>query len=145
MPRLVSLVLKGPGMDTHSYYHAFLNRDRLVHIVDPDPAICESLSVLFRLEGFQTVFSLDTAHFNSGLTRRQPDVAVINLVVGKESGLNLLRRIKSLRTGATVVMLANEPHLDAAITAMKLGATDVLSKPIDSERLLSVVRDSTLR
>lgn len=129
-------------MTTQNYYHAFLNRDRLVHIVDPDPHICESLSVLFRLEGFQTVFSLDTGHFLLALERRQPDVAVVNLAIGEESGLSLLRRVKALRTGAIVVMLSNAPQLEAAVTAMKLGATDVLSKPIDSEHLLSIVRDA---
>lgn len=45
-------------MSDDTYYHAFLNRDRVIHIVDDDPAICEGLSVLFRLEGFQTMFSL---------------------------------------------------------------------------------------
>lgn len=132
-------------MTTNNYYHAFLNRDRLVHIVDPDPHICESLSVLFRLEGFQTVFSLDTSHFLSALERRQPDVAVINLAVGEESGLSLLRRVKAMRTGAIVVMLSNNPQLEAAVTAMKLGSTDVLSKPIDSEHLLTVIRDALRR
>ena len=79
-------------MNTQTYYHAFLNRDRLVHIVDPDPGSCEALSVLFRLEGFQTLFSLDPADFISSLERRRPDVAVINLMLGEESGLGLLRR-----------------------------------------------------
>jgi two-component system, LuxR family, response regulator FixJ len=129
-------------MEQHTYYHAFLNRDRLVHIADPDPSICEQLSVLFRLEGFQTTFSIDSLHFVNSLTRRTPDVAVINLALGEESGLVLLRRLKALRTGSVVVMLANEPQLDAAVTAMKLGATDVLSKPIDSEHLLTVIRDA---
>lgn len=129
-------------MTTQSYYHSSFNRDRLVHIVDPDPGTCESLSVLFRLEGFQTMFSLDAGNFITGLARRDPDVALINLAVGDDSGLGLLRRIKSLHNGAPVVMLANAPQLDAAITAMKLGATDVLSKPIDSEHLLTVVRDA---
>src|SRR3569833_882723 len=39
------------------YYHSYFNRDRLVHIVDADLSTCEALSVLFRLEGFQTSFS----------------------------------------------------------------------------------------
>ena len=132
-------------MGESSYYHAFLNRDRLVHLVDADPGTCEALSVLFRLEGFQTTFSLEAAHFVASLERRRPDVAVINLAVGDESGLSLLRRIKSLRPGAPGVMLSNSPNLDAAVTAMKLGASDVISKPIDSEHLLGVVRDALRR
>ncbi len=127
------------------YYHAFLNRDRQVHIVDDDPGTCEALSVLFRLEGFQTIFSLDSGHFLSAIERRRPDVAVINLSLAGDSGLALLRRVKAWQSGAPVVMLANMPQLDAAVTAMKLGATDVVSKPIDSEHLLSVVRDALRR
>lgn len=131
-------------MSTHTYYHSFHNRDRLVHIVDPDPGTCEALSVLFRLDGFQTVYSLEQAHFLAALERRLPDVVVINLELQDESGLGLLRRVKAMRTGAPVVMLANTPQVDAAVTAMKMGATDVLTRPIDSERLLTVIRD-TLR
>ena len=132
-------------MDDENYYHSYFNRDRLVHIVDADPTICEGLSVLFRLEGFQTAFSLDAGHFVAALERRQPDVAVINLSLGADSGLPLLRRAKAMRTGMPVVMLANAPQLEAAVTAMKLGATDVVGKPIDSEHLLGIVRDALRR
>jgi two-component system response regulator FixJ len=132
-------------MSDEIYYHAFLNRDRIIHIVDDDVTTCEGLSVLFRLEGFQTTFSLETGSFLSMLERRRVDVAVVNLSVGGESGLPLLRRVKTLRMGTPVVMLANSPQLDAAVTAMKLGATDVIAKPIDSEHLLSIVRDSLRR
>ncbi len=136
---------EGPLLMNTQYYHSFLNRDRLVHIIDDDPGTCEALSVLFRLEGFQTTFSLQVEAFVTAVERRRPDVAVINLSIGGESGLALLRRVKSWQTGAPVVMLTNEPQLDAAVTAMKLGATDVVKKPIDSEHLLSVVRDALRR
>ncbi|MBO9589411.1 LuxR C-terminal-related transcriptional regulator [Devosia sp.] len=132
-------------MSDDTYYHSFLNRDRVIHIVDDDPAICEGLSVLFRLEGFQTMFSLEAGHFLASLERRRVDVAVVNLVIGQESGLPLLRRVKALHTGTPVVMLANSPQLEAAVTAMKLGATDVVPKPIDSEHLLGIIRDALRR
>ncbi|MGV3575860.1 MAG: response regulator transcription factor [Devosia sp.] len=132
-------------MSDDTYYHSFLNRDRLIHIVDDDPAICEGLSVLFRLEGFQTMFSLDAGHFLASLERRRVDVAVVNLAIGQDSGLPLLRRIKALHTGTPVVMLANSPQLEAAVTSMKLGATDVVSKPIDTEHLLGIIRDALRR
>ena len=132
-------------MGNDSYYHSILNRDRVVHIADDDPAICEGLSVLFRLEGFQTTFSLDVGHFLATLERRRIDVAVMNLAIGGESSLPLLRRVKAMHTGTPVVMLANSPQLEAAVTAMKLGATDVIGKPIDSEHLLAIVRDALRR
>jgi FixJ family two-component response regulator len=132
-------------MNEEIYYHAFLNRDRLIHIVDPDLATCEALSVLFRLEGFQTTFSLEVGPFVLALERRRPDIVVLNLRLGEESGLGLLRRVKAMRTGTPVFMLADHPQVDDAVTAMKLGASDVIAKPIDTEHLLTVIRDALRR
>lgn len=124
------------------YHHAFLNRDRLVHIVDPDPTTCEALSVLFRLEGFQTAFSIDTLSFFAAIERRRPDVAIINFAVGGDEGLAVLRRVKSMRIGLPIFMIGNEPHVDHVVLAMKAGAADVLTKPIDTDHLLAAVRDA---
>lgn len=132
-------------MSDEIYYHSFLNRDRLIHIVDADLSTCEALSVLFRLEGFQTTFSLDTGHFLGSVERRRPDVVVVNLRLGEESGLALLRRVKAMRTGTPVFMLSDAPQVEAAVTAMKLGASDVIGKPIDTEYFLGVVRDALRR
>jgi len=123
-----------------------LRKDGLVHILDEDPLFCASLSSLFRLEGYQTTFSLESNHLLQSLERGQrPDVAIINLEPGKESGLFLLRQIKAACITTQVVMLASSPHLDAAVTAMKLGATDVVTKPINGEHLLGIVRDALRR
>jgi len=129
-------------MSDQIYYHSFLNRDRLIHIVDTDPGTCEALSVLFRLEGFQTSFSLSADHFLIHLEQRRPDIVVINMVVGAESGLTLLRSVRAMRTGTPVFMLADGAQVPSAVTAMKLGASDVISKPIDSDYLLAAIRDA---
>jgi len=123
-------------------YRSTFNRDRLIHIADSDPSTCEALCVLFRLEGFQTTFSVDASHFLIGLERRGPDIVVLNLRLGEESGLSLLRRIKAMGKGTPVFMLADYPQLEAAVTAMKLGASDVISKPIDTEHLLTDIREA---
>ncbi|ODT50371.1 MAG: hypothetical protein BGO80_03840 [Devosia sp. 63-57] len=112
---------------------------RLIHIVDPDARICEALSVLFRLEGFQTTFSLDAAHFVASLERLRPDVAIINLSVGEQSGLDLLHRVRSLKVGTPVIMLASPSDIGLAVSAMKMGARDVFVRPIDGELLVNSV------
>ena len=130
-------------MPEEIYYHAFLNRDRLVHIVDPELQTCEALSVLFRLEGFQTAFSINLEGFFASLDRRRPDVVVANFDLAQNGeGLALLRRVKTLRMGTPVFMLENRPMVDGAVAAMKAGAADVVTKPIDNENLVRVVRDT---
>ena len=132
-------------MNEQNFHHALLSRGCSIHIADTDPAICEALSVLFRIEGYQTSFSMDAASFLGSLDRRRPDAVIMNLMLGEGSGLALLQRVKGLRTGTPVVMLADQLQVEATVMAMKLGATDVIAKPIDPEHLLVVVRDALRR
>jgi two-component system response regulator FixJ len=129
-------------MTDEIYYHSYLNRDRMVHILDADPTTCEALSVLFRLEGFQTTFSVDTLSFFAALERRRPDVVVLNQRIGAEDGLTVLRRVKAMRTGTPVFVIEDDPEVDVAVLAMKAGASDVVTKPIDTERFVRAVRDA---
>ncbi len=124
------------------YYPSILHRDRLVHILDADAATCEALSVLFRLEGFQTTFSVDPEGFLTAAERRQPDIAIVNMRVGPEDGLAILKRIKTMRIGTPVFIIEDRPEVDSAVLAMKAGASDVFPKPIESERLVRAVRDA---
>jgi Response regulator containing CheY-like receiver, AAA-type ATPase, and DNA-binding domains len=132
-------------MSDQADYHSHRIGERLIHIVDGDIETCEALSVLFRLEGFQTGYFLEAAQFVTALERWRPDAVVLNLRVGQDSGLALLSRIRGVQQGTPVVMLADGPQVEAAVTAMKLGATDVLSKPLDSDHLLMVVREALRR
>lgn len=132
-------------MSEQIYYHSYHNRDRLVHIVDGDAATCEALSVLFRLEGFQTEFSLEPTSFFYSLDKRLPDVVVLSLTVNGQSMLDALRRLKSMRTGTPVFMTTGDADLEGAVQAMKYGATDVITKPFDTERFVRAVRDALRR
>lgn len=132
-------------MNNDVFYRSFLNRDRLVHIVDSDPNTCEALSVLFRLEGFQTAFSLSAETFLSAFEQRRPDVVVLNFFIEEESALPLLESIKNLRAGVAVFMIADEQDVSLTVEAMRLGASDVLVKPIDTERFVRAVRDTLRR
>lgn len=74
-----------------------------------------------------------------------PDAVVLNLKVGPVEGLTLLQRIKAMHRGTPVFMLTESAQLEAAITAMKMGASDVLQKPVDTDHLLNSVRDGLRR
>ncbi|MHB1102438.1 MAG: response regulator transcription factor [Devosia sp.] len=124
------------------YCHSFPNRGRLIHIADPDPATCEALSVVFRLEGYLTSFSLDAPSFFSSLDARQPDAVILNLRLGNDDGLPVLRRIKAMRRAMAVLIIEDKPQVKNEVIAMKAGAADVLAKPLDLDRLVRAVRDA---
>jgi two-component system, LuxR family, response regulator FixJ len=129
-------------MNNEGLYHAIFNRDRLIHILDADPNTCEALSVLFRLEGFQTEFSVDTASFAMAIERRHPTLVIANLKVGNDTGLSILQRVKEIDTGTPVIMLADTRDVETAVQLMKAGAADVVSNPVDKDYLLGVVREA---
>lgn len=132
-------------MTSEILYRSFFNRDRLVHIVDGNASTCEMLSVLFRLEGFQTAFSCDGGEFLSRFEKRRPDVVVLNFRIGGENMLPALRHIKAMRSGIPVFMLADDPDVDGTVEAMRAGASDVFVKPLDTERFVKAVRDALRR
>lgn len=132
-------------MNTEVYYRSFLNRDRLVYIVDSDPNTCEALSVLFRLEGFQTTFALDADTLVAQLDRRRPDVVILNFLVEDMDTLALLGHIKAMRAGIAVFMIADDRDIDRTVEAMRLGASDVFVKPIQTERFIRAICDTLRR
>jgi two-component system response regulator FixJ len=130
-------------MPEEFYYQSPLGRDRLIQIVDTDLQTCEALSVLFRLEGFQTAFSINLPGVLASIERRRPDVIIANIDLGEPGeGLILLRRVKLLRLGTPVFMIEDRPQVPLAVAAIKAGAADVVTKPIDNEHLARIVRDA---
>src|SRR5690606_10984688 len=132
-------------MNTEISYRPFLNRDRLVHIVDSDRATCEALDVLFRLEGFQTVVSRNSDDFIARFGQRRPDVAILNFSLEGEDMLPALRRIKDMRAGIPVFMLADEPNIDGTVESMRAGASDDFVYPVESPRFVRAVRGTLTR
>lgn len=126
-------------------YNTYHNRDRLIQIIDNDAKTCEELSVTFRIEGFQTAFAFDAGTFFASGNPKRPDVFLLNLRNQEKSAINVLHRIKEMRTGAPVFMLTDEVSQDEAVEAMKAGATDVITKPLNHENVVSMVRTALKR
>lgn len=117
-------------------------RERLVYILDPDAETCEVLAATLRGEGFRAIVASTVEAFNAELARRRPDVALINARIGPADGLAVLRRARAARSQLPVFMLQDRPLVEPAVAAMKAGATDVLIKPFDPDRLVLLVREA---
>lgn len=128
------------------YLSPSLKRDRLVHIADADLQTCEALSLAFRLEGYETRFSIDRPSFMASIERRRPDAVIVNDRLFEEGGgLAAVSFVRRLRQGITVVITENSPSVDEAVRIMKGGASHVMAKPLDMESLLKVVGGELLQ
>jgi len=105
-------------------------------IVDDDEDFANSLAELLELQGFET----STANAPREALRRAeafaPDIALIDVRLGRDSGLDLLSKLKASRPDMDALMLTAHASTDTAISAVRHAAYDYLRKPIDSGDLM---------
>src|SRR5262245_13657274 len=108
-------------------------------IVDDEPNIRSTLRIALEANGHQ----VDEAASGSVAIRRlgqQPfDVALVDLRLGQESGLDLLERMRDARPRLVVVVITAHAAIDTAVEAMRRGAYDYLSKPFTPAQIHAVL------
>ncbi|OLC53452.1 MAG: hypothetical protein AUH92_06010 [Acidobacteria bacterium 13_1_40CM_4_69_4] len=108
-------------------------------IVDDDPSVREALGMLFEHDGWN-VFRAAKGEEALAAARRTPiQVALLDLRLGAENGLDLLPQFKSLRPEMSVIVITAVGTIEAAVEAMRGGADNFVVKPIDPPRLLAIV------
>ena len=108
-----------------------------VLFVDDEPAILKSLGDYFEKLGHE-VHRADTGKGGISMFERvKPDVTVLDLKLPDISGLDVLKEIR--RHNATVLMLTGYGEVETAVEAMRLGAENFLTKPVDMGHLAATV------
>ena len=114
--------------------------DLLVHVVDDDAAVRDSLHFLLTSAGL-SVRVYDRAQPLLDVLDDAPAGCVLaDLRMPGMDGLELLSSIKARGTAIPVVMMTGDGDIPLAVQAMKLGATDFIQKPLDDHALLDTIR-----
>jgi DNA-binding NtrC family response regulator len=108
-------------------------RERVL-VVEDDPSTRLGLTELVRTWGFTTESAANGEEALHHVTAFQPAIIISDLVMPKLDGLGLLRALKH-ETGIAVVILTAQGTIETAVEAIKEGAYDYLSKPVEPERL----------
>ena len=106
-----------------------------VLIVEDDPATRTGLSELVQAWGFQTDEAGDGEEAMRKVTTFRPAIVVSDLVMPRMGGADLLRALKDQLSDITFILLTAQGTIDSAVEAIKEGAYDYLSKPVDPQRL----------
>ena len=121
-----------------------------VLIVEDDPATRVGLAELVRAWGFQTEEAANGEEAMDKITSFRPAIIVSDLVMPRMGGLELLRVLKDQLSDLTIILLTAQGTVESAVEAIKEGAYDYLTKPVDPARLRvllqkAVERQETLR
>src|SRR5436305_5754636 len=106
--------------------------------VDDDPNFLSALAELSEGQGFTTNTACNLRDARAQVSHRTPDVALVDLYLPDGSGIDLL---KDLESGASteVVLMTGHADVESAVQALRLGASDYLTKPLDIGRLKSIL------
>jgi len=108
-------------------------------VVDDEAAMREVLSARLEKKGFAVVTAETGGEAHSLLEEHPPDVVISDVVLPDLSGLDLLRKLKSGNPHRPVILITAYGTVDSAVEAIKRGATDFLTKPIDHDKLLAII------
>ena len=106
-----------------------------VLIVEDDLSARTGLMELVRAWGYETSAAVDGDDAIVKIDADPPDIVLADLVMPKRDGLSLLRALRGRLDELSFVMLTAQGTVDSAVAAMKDGAYDYLTKPIDPQRL----------
>ena len=113
---------------------------RTVLIADDEANLRKVLAAMLRREGYEVLTAADGAEALDLMGKTRVDVVLTDLRMPRIDGMELLRRVLAEYRGTPVVMLTAHGTVDTAVTAMKLGAFDYLSKPYDQEELQIIIK-----
>jgi two-component system, response regulator RegA len=111
-------------------------------VVEDDDFLRERLVRAFRDRGFaaQGAASVTEA---ARLADDAPEYAVVDLRIGEESGLEVLRALLAKDPATRVVLLTGYGSIATAVEAMRLGAVHYLTKPADADQIIAALQRGT--
>ena len=105
-----------------------------IALVDDDRNILTSVSIALESEGYRVETYTDGASALDGLTKVQPDLAILDIKMPRMDGMELLRRLRQ-KTDMPVIFLTSKDDEIDELFGLKMGADDFIHKPF-SQRLL---------
>jgi DNA-binding NtrC family response regulator len=112
-------------------------------VVDDEPGILALVDRFASQRGFDVVRRSGGRDALASLTEIRPDVLLVDVLMDEVGGLDMLRTLRGRDSDCPIILMTGHPHVDAAMEAVKLGALDYLSKPIDFDRLGALLTDVT--
>lgn len=109
-------------------------------LVDDETGILFTLGALLKKEGYLVLSASSLGDARTILSHERFDLAFIDIMLGEESGIELLRDIKQHTPSTQVVMFTGCPQVESASEAVRLGAFDYIAKPIRFETMIAVTR-----
>lgn len=113
-----------------------------VYVVDDDPNFLTALRRLLSAEGYDVAAFDSPAAFLAAHDPAQPGCLLLDVKMAEMDGLDVQARLIADGQRRPIIFITGEASIPASVTAMKRGARDYLTKPVEPEILLAAVREA---
>ncbi|CAM5480302.1 Transcriptional regulatory protein FixJ OS=Afipia felis OX=1035 GN=fixJ_3 PE=4 SV=1 [Afipia felis] len=111
-----------------------------VYIVDDDPGVIKALERRLRVKGYDTLSFTSTDDFLRGHDAAVPGCVILDLSMPGMNGLELQQALTSQGSQRPVIFLTGNGDIPTSVRAMRAGAVDFLTKPVNDESFLGAIR-----
>ena len=115
------------------------NEQPVLLLVDDDELYCEVLSDALRKRGYAVSIAHNLADALELARQLEPEYAVVDLRIGTESGLEMVRQLAALDENTRIIMLTGYASVATAVESIKLGAVHYLTKPATAEDVVAAL------
>jgi DNA-binding response OmpR family regulator len=113
--------------------------EETILLVDDDAALLEVMTIVLSSEGYRVVTAADGAAALREVGREPLDLVILDVMLPKLSGFEVLRKIREQSDVPVVMLTAKDQSVDKVV-GLELGADDYITKPFDTKELLARIR-----
>src|SRR5262245_59644263 len=108
-----------------------------IFVVDDDPAVRETLSVVQSAGGYEVICFADGAALLAVARNRTPACILLDVHIPGKSGLDILKELRGEDYPAPIFMISGQGDIPMAVNAIKNGALDFIEKPFRGSEIVS--------
>jgi FixJ family two-component response regulator len=116
-----------------------------VVVVDDDISVRESLELLIQNEGWEPALFESAQEFLTRLPTVVPSCLILDVNLPDLSGLDIQQRITDEKSSIPIIFITGYGDIPTSVRAMKAGAAEFLTKPIDDTIIIQAIREAVLR
>src|ERR1700733_7511371 len=113
-----------------------------IFVVDDDPAVRETLSLVLSAGGYQVICFADGAALLAVARTRSPSCILLDVHIPGKSGLDVLKELRGEDYPAPIFIISGQGDIAMAVSAIKNGALDFIEKPFRGNELVSRLEEA---
>lgn len=113
----------------------------MILIIDDQKDACQIFKKIMTEEGYRVLTATSGTEGLAKIRKEPPSIVFLDIKMPGMDGIEILKQIRKISKGLAVVILTGHSDLKTAKEAMKLGASDYLTKPFDLMAIKASIKD----